>query len=152
MVQNSAAENQRITMNLRPPTLDDFGIVATLNWVVRELQKTYPQLRIDKQIDIKEKDVAGHLKAVIFRVFQEAANNFIRHSGGNLLSLQLRKADNTIELVIQDNGAGFEPASTPRGLGLASMEERVKFSGGTFAIKSTVGKGTRIRSVWPAQG
>jgi PAS domain S-box-containing protein len=149
MVQNSVAENQRITMNLRPPTLDDFGIVPTLNWFVRELQKTYPHLRIDKQIDLEEKDVADPLKAVIFRVCQEAANNFIRHSGGDLLSLQLNKVDKTIKLVIQDNGRGFDPASTPKGLGLASMEERVKLSGGTFEIKSTKGKGTRIQSAWP---
>ena len=149
MVQNSIGENQRITMNLRPPTLDDFGIVATLNWFVRELQKTYPHLKIEKQIDIKEKDVTDLLKAVIFRVFQEAANNSIRHSGGNHLSLQLRKTDETIELVIQDNGTGFDPVSAPRGLGLASMEERVKLSGGTFEIESALGKGTRIQSVWP---
>ena len=71
MVQNSVTENQRISTNLRPPTLDDLGVVATLNWFVRERQKTYPHLRIDKQISLEEKDVADHMKAVIFRVFQE---------------------------------------------------------------------------------
>jgi len=152
MVQNSVAENQRITKNLRPPTLDDFGIVATLNWFVRELQKTYSHLRIDKQIGLEEKDVSDHLKTVIFRVFQEAANNVIRHSGGDLLSLQLKKADKTIELVVEDNGTGFDPASTPRGLGLISMEERVKLSGGIFGIESAMGKGTRIQLLWPVQG
>ena len=150
MVQNSVTENQRISTNLRPPTLDDLGVVATLNWFVRELQKTYPHLRIDKQISLEEKDVADHMKAVIFRVFQEAANNFVRHSGGDLLSLQLRKGDKTIELVVQDNGTGFNPTSTARGLGLSSMEERVKLSGGTFRIESDEGKGTRIQSFWPA--
>ncbi len=149
MVKNSLIESQRIITNLRPSILDDFGVVATLNWFVLELRKTYPNLGIEKHIEIDEKDVADHLKTVIFRVFQEAANNFVRHGGGDRLSLELRRADNTVELVIQDNGTGFDPASTPKGLGLASMEERVKFSGGTFAIESTTGKGTKIQSLWP---
>ncbi len=149
MVKNSLVEAQRIITNLRPSILDDFGIVATLNWFVLELQKTYPHLKIEKHIDVDEKNVAEHLKTVIFRVFQEAANNFVRHSGGDLLSLQLKRADNAVELMIRDNGLGFDPAITPKGVGLASMEERVKFSGGTFTIESAAGKGTRIQSFWP---
>ncbi len=72
-----------------------------------------------------------------------------------MVLLSLRKTDQAIELVIQDNGQGFDlskaqaPDSTTHGLGLESMRERTELSGGSFQIESTVGKGTIIRARWP---
>jgi signal transduction histidine kinase len=82
-------------------------------------------------------------------------NNIAKHSKADLVRLRLRKIDGTIELILQDNGQGFNPEkvlnseSTGRGLGLRSMRERTEFSGGSFAIQSAEGKGTSIRASWP---
>lgn len=149
MMQNCIDENRRIMTNLRPSILDDLGILATLNWFLREFQKAYPHLNVQQQFAIQEKQVHDHLKIIIYRVLQEAMNNFVRHSKGDRVFLSLSKKGRAIEFMIQDNGAGFDPGNLPRGMGLSSMEERVKLSGGAFGIESAAGKGTIIRATWP---
>jgi PAS domain S-box-containing protein len=155
MVQNGIEEIRRIQMALRPSTLDDLGILATISWFCREFQNIYSKIRIEKRIDIKEDEVPDPLKTIIYRVMQEALGNIAKHSGADLVRLSLRKAHGTIELAIEDNGLGFDlegvlsVESSKRGIGISSMKERIELSGGSFAIESAVGTGTIIRASWP---
>jgi len=94
--------------------------------------------------------VPDPLKAVIYRILQEAMNNITKYSKANLVSISLmRKRDGRIELVIEDNGIGFDMESVKSGFGLGSMRERAEFSGGAFGVESLLGKGTIIRASWP---
>jgi signal transduction histidine kinase len=137
-------------MNLRPALLDDLGLLPTIGWFVREYQTTYPSIRVEKQTEIEETQLPDPLKAVIYRILQEAMNNIAKHSKANLVSIFLmRKKDDRIELVIEDNGIGFDMESVKRGLGLGSMRERAELSVGSFDIKSVEGRGTVIRASWP---
>jgi signal transduction histidine kinase len=136
-------------MDLRPSILDDLGILATIGWFTREFQKVYSQISVEKEIRIEEKDVPDPLKTAIFRVIQEAMNNISKHSKATLIQLSLGKKEDKIELVIEDNGMGFDLETSTRGLGLTSMRERTELSGGAFVIESTTGKGTTIRASWP---
>jgi signal transduction histidine kinase len=155
-IQKVIEESRRIQMALRPSTLDDLGILPTLNWFCREFQKTYSSIHIKTQINIEEKDVLDHLKTVIYRICQEAFNNIAKHSKAKVATLSLRKTDK-IELVIEDNGRGFDLeeklfAENPdRGLGLTSMRERAEILGGSFAVESIQGSGTTIRVSWPVE-
>jgi signal transduction histidine kinase len=155
MIQQSIEEVRRIAMDLRPSVLDDLGILATLAWFCREYQKTYPGIHIEKRTDIQEHEVPEILKAVAYRISQEALNNILKHSKANLVSLSLRKTNNTIELTIRDNGQGFDVQEvlsmerSMRGLGLSSMRERAELSGGSFVIESVRERGTVIRASWP---
>lgn len=155
-IQKAIEESRRIQMALRPSTLDDLGILPTLNWFCREFQKTYSSIHIKTQINIEEKDVLDHLKTVIYRICQEAFNNIAKHSKAKVATLSLRKTDK-IELVIEDNGRGFDLeeklfAENPdRGLGLTSMRERAEILGGSFAVESIQGSGTTIRVSWPVE-
>jgi PAS domain S-box-containing protein len=155
IVQGAIEEARRIQMNLRPSMLDDLGILATISWFCRQFESTYSKIRISQSIEIEEHEVPGSLRTVIFRVLQEGLNNIAKHSTAKVASLSLRKTDQTIELVIQDNGQGFDlskaqaPEGTTHGLGLESMRERTELSGGAFVIESTQGKGTMIRVSWP---
>ena len=157
LAQGAIEEVRRIAMDLRPSTLDDIGILATISWFCREFQAIYSGISIEKQIDIEEDEVPDLLKIVIYRVLQEAMNNVTKHSNANLVRFSLRKTDGTIELVIEDNGLGFDLEdalsldSDRRGLGLASMKERTELSGGSFAIDSAKGRGTIVRASWPLQ-
>ncbi|MBK5101993.1 MAG: Cache 3/Cache 2 fusion domain-containing protein [Desulfobacteraceae bacterium] len=154
-VQQTIEESRRIQANLRPPILDDLGILSTLNWHCREFQKTFSHIRIKKEIEISEDDVPHSLKTVIYRISQEALNNIAKHSKADLVTLSLRKIDGPIELTIQDNGQGFDleesfsKESYRKGLGLGSMRERTELLGGTFTIESIQRKGTTIRASWP---
>jgi len=151
IIHQSIEEVHRIGMNLRPSLLDDLGLLPTIGWFVREYQKIYPSIRIEKQTEIEETQVPDPLKAVIYRILQEALNNIAKHSKANLVSISLRKKDDRIELVIEDNGIGFDMESVKSGFGLGSMRERAEFSVGSFDIESVKGKGTVIRASWPIE-
>ena len=150
MLKNGVEETRRIMTNLRPSILDDLGILATINWFLREFQKVYPQIRIQKQIEAREEEVPENLKIVIFRILQEALNNIAKHSQGNRVVLTLGKRNYRMILKIRDNGVGFYPGNCPRGLGLSSIKERVQLSGGIFILESSPGKGTCLEVRWPA--
>jgi len=155
-IQKAIEESRRIQMALRPSSLDDLGILPTLNWFFREFQQTYSSIRIETKININENDVPDHLKTVIYRICQEAFNNIAKHSKAKVTTLFLRKTDR-IELVIGDDGQGFNlgeklsPKNHNRGLGLTSMRERAELTGGSFAIESIQGSGTSIRVSWPLE-
>jgi signal transduction histidine kinase len=155
LIQECVEECRRIQMDLRPSILDDLGLLAGLSWFCRTFQTTHSNIQIEREIEVEEGDVPPPLKIVVFRVTQEAMNNITKHSKADLVRLRLRKIDGAIELILQDNGQGFNlenvlnSESTGPGLGLRSMRERTEFSGGSFTIQSAEGKGTIIRASWP---
>ncbi|MGW8209104.1 MAG: MASE3 domain-containing protein [Syntrophobacteria bacterium] len=155
VIQSTVEEVRRITMDLRPSTLDDLGILATIAWLCREFQSTYSTVEINREISAEESDVPNPLKIVLYRVLQEALNNVAKHSGANMVTISLAKKDNTIQLAIEDNGCGFDVdearsvESSKRGFGLGSMKERTELSGGTFVINSAKGRGTFVLASWP---
>jgi signal transduction histidine kinase len=156
ITQQAIEESRRIQTNLRPSILDDLGILTTLDWHCREFQKAFSHIRIEKKIDISEDDVPQSLKTVIYRISQEALNNIAKHSKADFVTLSLRKNSGPIELILQDNGQGFDVEKIfsrdtyRKGLGLSSMRERTELSGGSFMIESIQGKGTTIRASWSA--
>jgi len=156
VIQESVDECRRLQMDLRPPMLDDLGIIPTLSWFCRRFNAIYPGMRVEQEINIKEDEMPDVLKIVIFRITQEAMNNIAKHARANLISLSLNGEGKKIELAITDNGMGFNMEETltkersRRGFGLESMKERTELSGGSFTIQSARGKGTVIRVSWPA--
>ena len=157
VIRNLIEEVHKISMDLRPSILDDLGILATIIWFVREFQATYSGIHVEKDVQLEENQVHAPLKIVIFRVLQEAFNNIAKHSKADRINLSLSKTDQGIQLVIQDNGVGFdrgEILSTdgmPRGLGMASMKERIELSGGSFVLETDSLSGTRICALWPVE-
>ena len=154
VIKEAVEEVRRIQKNLRPPILDDLGILPTITWFSREFETTYPGIRIKKEIDIREDDVPNSLKIIIFRILQEALNNIAKHSQAKLVRLSLKGSDGKIDLTVKDNGVGFDlervltEERSKRGIGLASMKERTELSGGSFWIESQKGDGTRICATW----
>ncbi len=154
MLQKASEEVRTIVMNLRPSILDDLGVLATIGWFCRQFQTVYSCIRVEQRINIQEKEVPDALKTIIFRVLQEAMNNIAKHSNADFVCLCFQKTDNTIELVISDNGNGFHVpgllsmAPSEKGFGITSMKERTELSGGFFAIDSAAGTGTVVRASW----
>jgi signal transduction histidine kinase len=154
VVQGAIEEVRTISMNLRPSILDDLGILATISWVCREIESIYSGIRIEKEINMEERDVPDSLKIITYRLMQEALNNIVKHSWASLINLSLERTDGRIELTIKDNGVGFDVERmlsedrSKRGLGLSSMKERTELSGGSFSIKSKKGEGTTVRASW----
>ncbi|RPJ11133.1 MAG: PAS domain S-box protein, partial [Deltaproteobacteria bacterium] len=133
IIHEAIDESRRIQMDLHPSTLDDLGIGPTLSWFCRNFERVYSHIRIEQVVGIEESEVPKPLKAVIYRITQEALNNIAKHSQADCVCLSLQKNHRAIELTIQDNGQGFDLTETlsddPRkGLGLISMKERAGLS------------------------
>jgi signal transduction histidine kinase len=141
-------EARRIMNNLHPSVLDELGLIAAINWLCGAYQTSYPHIKVQKQIELSEGDVPDGVRICIFRVLQEALNNFAKHGKGNLVELSLSRSNHTFVLMIRDNGQGFDVENVQKGLGLESMRERVEISGGEFQIESVIGQGTTLRAIW----
>jgi signal transduction histidine kinase len=156
MVQHAVEEVRRICQNLRPPILDDLGILATISWFCRGFRNVYEEIAVEEEILLTEAEIPRELNISIFRVLQEAFNNIAKHSGADLARLVLKREGEWVVLQIEDNGNGFdvEAAFRPKddaGMGLASMKERATLSGGSLEIASAPGKGTRISALFPSR-
>lgn len=155
MVRDTIKETKRICSNLRPPILDDLGILATINWCCREFQEIYAGIRIVKSLEIEEETIPEPLKIVIYKLLTEALNNIAKHSSASLVRVSLKKMEGNVELSIKDNGRGFDLKRISyekigmKGFGLHNMKERAEIFGGSFEIRTSKGEGTAIRVSWP---
>ena len=153
VIQSSVEEVRRISMALRPTTLDDLGLIATIAWFTREFQSTYPHMQVERLIEVEEFEVPETLKTNIFRIMQEAMNNAAKYSQASKVTLALRQVLGDLQLMVGDNGVGFNPGEARRnttggGFGLASMRERAELFGGSLILTSSPGEGTMIIARW----
>lgn len=154
-VKDTFGELRRVAMDLRPSTLDDLGILATMSWFFREFENACHGIKFEKHLLVQESNIPALLKISIFRILQEAISNIVKHAKADHIRVSLIKAGEVLHLSIEDNGQGFAPAVLDnycplgKGLGLVSMKERAIISGGTYRIDSAVSKGTRIYVSWP---
>jgi PAS domain S-box-containing protein len=150
-IDRMIAEIRRLSYNLRPAALDDFGLVVALQMLCKEFEKVY---RIGTKFHEGEPPGRIHDSAVdiaVYRIAQEALANVARHSGATAVSVRLSRDGDEIGLAVEDNGRGFDVDAirgrnrAGRGLGLVGMRERSELLGGTFEVESGPGQGTRIR-------
>ena len=154
LIQNTMSEARNISVSLRPASIDQLGIIATISWFCREYQKTYTGIEIDQAINLQEERVPQPLKIIIYRVVQESLTNIAKHSNARNVSISLGTRNGRLNLSVEDDGNGFDIAridvhpTMQNGFGLISMRERVELSGGEFEVYSDVGEGTRISARW----
>lgn len=148
-VCNAIRETRRISMDLRPPMLDDLGLAPTLTWFFREFQHLAAGLSVISEITIDEKRLSAEQKTAIFRVIQEALNNAFKHANASVVRVYLGTQDGGVTLTIEDDGQGCDIDShLNRGCGLSNMKQRVSMTGGQFALSSGVGEGVSIVAHW----
>lgn len=145
--QGAVHEIRRIIYDLRPPTLDDLGLVEAL----RERFAQLGQSRLKVELDAAENipSLSAAVETAVYRIAVEAITNVIRHANARECHVTLRVNDN-LQLEISDDGAGL-PAKYRAGVGLRAMRERAEELGGTFRIKCVAGKGTRLIIVLPLE-
>jgi PAS domain S-box-containing protein len=141
-----------LSVDLRPPVLDDFGLATALCWYVDRYTKR-TGLKVDVAIDLPDPNqrFSRDLETACFRIAQEALTNIVRHAQASHVLLQLVKDEDVLLLSVKDDGVGFDLKSlrtrAPRAatLGLISMQERAHYAGGTIEINSVVSEGTEVR-------
>jgi len=153
-IQDAVDEVRKTCMELWPSTLSDLGILATISWLCRECMEHRSRLSIVKDIDISEDHIPEAVKIPLFRIVQESLNNIVKHSNAVHVSLVVKKKDGGIELIVSDDGVGFNvddvifDEERRKGLGLASIRERASTSGGKWFLDSFPGRGTTVRVIW----
>jgi two-component system CheB/CheR fusion protein len=136
-------EIRKIAFNLHPSSLEDLGLIPALQGYVRDLQER-EGLEVKFTHEKIPKSVPDDIGLSLYRVVQEALRNVIKHAGSKRAQIALQGLAGSIHLAIRDNGKGFDPDSIRPGLGLVSMEERVRLCSGTFRVKTSPGRGTQI--------
>jgi PAS domain S-box-containing protein len=136
---------RRISTELRPRILDDFGLVAALEWQAEEFSK---KTGIACRFGVKGRSLAlkPDLSIAVFRIFQEALTNVARHSGATRVEASVQKKAGDLLLRVRDNGRGIseDEALRSKSLGLVGMRERALLFGGAVSIEGKKGKGTTV--------
>lgn len=160
LVDTALANVRRFTRDLRPPVLDDLGLIPALEWLVSEMQE-HNTVRGEVAVEGTARRLPSDTEIAIFRIVQEALNNVKKHSRASLASVRISFKDDSIELTVADNGCGFDAQGDPaqgnpgdpaaRGrLGIIGMSERAQLIGGVIAVQSAPGRGTMVRLEIPS--
>ncbi len=137
-----------LSLDLRPASLDDLGLAEAVRWLgERQAERAGWALRLEVEEDLA--DVSTEQATACYRVVQEALTNILRHAGASRVEIGLRRLQDTLHLQICDDGRGFDPQAGGQGLGLLTMQERVKHVGGEWAVVTAPGAGTEIRVAIP---
>ena len=149
-VQSALTDLRAISSNLELPDIEDLGLPAIAERVVRDFQmKTGMHIRLDMKLD--EVAASFRSKVTLYRLLQESLANSFRHAQCKDCSVVLRGHADHLTVEISDGGPGFDPAEAvkKRRLGLQSMRQRVEVLGGSFELTSRPSAGTLIRATLP---
>lgn len=136
---------RRIASELRPSILDDLGLAAAVEWQAQQFQKRTGILcRYDCSVD--NLDLDTERSTAIFRIFQEALTNVLRHAQATRIDVSLDKDEDGFVLDVRDNGRGIRDSekSDESSLGLLGMRERAYLIGAKVEITGVAGKGTSV--------
>jgi signal transduction histidine kinase len=144
LVVSTLQDVRRLAVELRPSALDDFGLVPA----VERLADTFREqsgLSVDLAAHLGDERLSREAETTLYRVIQEALTNVTKHADASRVSILLQRKDRAVLAVVEDDGAGFEPAETRAdALGLAGMRERVLLVGGRLLVESSPGGGTTL--------
>jgi signal transduction histidine kinase len=132
---------------LRPPMLDDLGLVPALEWQAREISRR-SEMEAEVHSENVSEDLSDEMKVCVYRLVQEALQNAATHASARNAKVTVAQNSNKIIVEITDDGVGFDP-SRKRGMGILGMEERIRRLGGAFTIQSAPRKGTIVKAELP---
>lgn len=135
---------RRIAAALRPPVLDDLGLLPTLRWYAKGVE-----MRYGLRVKLISRGLKGRLnpsfETTIYRIVQEALTNVVRHAQAKHTVVKVTCGKNGLDLVIHDDGKGMDLGRIRNGTGLTGIRERAHLFAGTMTLESQVGAGTTLR-------
>jgi len=145
---------RQLSLDLRPPLLDELGLVPALRWLAAE-QTQRARLRVSFTSNEEKLELDAPARTACFRVAQEAITNAIRHARATSVTVELRADSDRVWLIVRDDGVGFDKDAMQQravrgvSMGLLSMRERVSLLGGELEVNSAPARGTEIRAWLP---
>jgi PAS domain S-box-containing protein len=145
LIQASIASVRRIATELRPPILDDLGLVPALEWQVEEFEAR-SGIRCEFRAWPGIPALDPTYSIVVLRVLQESLTNVARHAGATRVVVHVGAEPGLLYLEVRDNGRGIrkDQINATRSLGLRCMRERAALAGGKIAIEGAPGRGTTV--------
>lgn len=143
LLRKAVDEARRLILGLRPPMLEEKGLMGAIKSVLSEGDPSTLKIRFKADVAFRRLD--ARLETGIYRIVQEAVTNIRRHSKAERAEVRLAQIANRLEIVIRDSGVGFDPARVrEKRFGVRGICERARLLGGSARIDSQPGKGTRI--------
>jgi PAS domain S-box-containing protein len=148
LVDKTADCVRDVMADLRPPILDDYGLVATLHWYGSRFE-SWTGITVTVEGEEPDPRLAEQAEINLFRIAQEVLTNVAKHSHAAHVLVTVKEQSETVRVVIADDGVGFDPARVDRphngqGWGLINMAERTEAMGGRFRVESRPQYGTRV--------
>jgi two-component system, NarL family, sensor histidine kinase DevS len=140
-------ELNRLINDLRPAALERLGLAGALQALAEETGAR-GGVEVAVRIGIEEAP-GGDEERLVYRLVQEALTNVAKHAGASRVEVSVREESGKIEIVVRDDGEGFDPAASSGGRGLIGMRERIELLGGKIAVNSAPGDGTEIAATVP---
>jgi PAS domain S-box-containing protein len=149
LLHNTIEEGRRLIGGLRPPILDERGIVSAIGYLLHDIR--WPDdVDIQYEPDERLESLEPALSTVVFRIAQEALTNVRRHSHSKRVYVSIRQEGGRVRLEVRDWGVGFDPDEQRHGsFGLRGIAERVKLHNGKLQIESHREQGTRLVADFP---
>jgi signal transduction histidine kinase len=145
VVEEATAATRTIAWRLRRPQPGGVSLSADLQRLGAEIESRHG-LRVDVHTDGPCDGLAPDLAANTYRIVQEALTNVVKHAGATSASVVVGRTDDRLTVVVEDDGAGFDPDGAPAGgMGLLGMRERASVLGGSLVVESSGGSGTTVR-------
>ena len=160
LIRGTIDDTRRLIYNLRPMSIDDLGLIPTLERYIDKVEDKNDfsiELKVEFHNESKKENISETISLTIFRIVQEALNNIQKYASANQVIIEVEFKENEIKVVIQDNGLGFEvdkidkKLKDEKGFGLPMMKERVNLLLGKFVIMSELQKGTVIQVSLPIE-
>lgn len=157
LVEQTLSRIRALSLDLRPPALDDLGLVPAVRWYLDQLGQR-SNLTVNFHVSGAEQRVPSNAALALYRILQEATTNVGRHARAGRLDVTLDCTPDALRLQIEDDGQGFDLAaleatgSLRRSSGLLGMRERAAALGGECVISSELGRGTCVQVRIPLMG
>jgi signal transduction histidine kinase len=149
MLRQAHAEARRLISGVRPPVLDESGLIAAIVHLVQD-RRTRGGPRVEFYSDVAFNRLSPLLENTLYRIAQEALSNACKHSQSERIRVMLLQEEGEVRLEVRDWGVGFDPQAVPAGhFGLEGIRERTRLALGKVTIDSRPGHGTTVLAVVP---
>lgn len=150
LIDQTVASTRRISTELRPLVLDDLGLGAALDWLIKDFNKR-TQIKVTLQVDDDMAEVGEPHASTVFRIVQECLTNVARHANATQVSVLVEAQGDEAHVEVRDNGVGLPPRHEMRAgaLGLIGMRERARLLGGQTRAENAPGGGAAISARLP---
>jgi two-component system, NarL family, sensor kinase len=142
LARTALHETREISRLMRPRILDDLGLQAALQWLVRIMgEKSTSQIQLSDEI---ARPLDEETQTLVFRVVQEALTNAVKHANASLIQVRVVAKEQLLLISVSDNGKGMDTAASEPGFGLTAMQDRVMAFGGQLTIDTSTAAGCAL--------